>query len=124
MRSMEGEAEANAGPALNTEHLQLSLLQYQQDIVEELLNQDGLAIMGAGLGMCTIVAGLLAVHQATGDSGGVTIIIGAVPTMLPVPRQAQQAHHAQSSAEKHLSAEPNDVALQQSCSPDVGDRGY
>lgn len=60
----------------DSEGVQLRLLPFQQDIVEELLQQDGLTIMGAGLGMCTVAAGLLAIHHLTGDSGGVTIILG------------------------------------------------
>lgn len=59
--------------------ISMDLLPFQQDIVEELLNSDGLAVMGKGLGLCTVAAALLLVHHATEQSGGVVIILGVMP---------------------------------------------
>jgi hypothetical protein len=58
--------------------ISMDLLDFQKDIVEELLNSDGLAIMGKGLGLCTVVAALVLVHNATKQSEGVVIILGVM----------------------------------------------
>lgn len=55
----------------------MNLLLFQQQIVEELLEEDGLAVLARGLGMHTAIAALLAVHQMTAGSGGVVVVIGA-----------------------------------------------
>jgi hypothetical protein len=70
-----GPTDGPAQPA-NDEPININLLPFQQDIVEELLHNDGLTIMGKGLGLCTIAAALLMVHSATTGSGGVVVILG------------------------------------------------
>lgn len=57
-------------------HLIAGLLSFQQDCVEELLRNDGLTVIGQGLGLSTVVAALLAVHHATTDSGGAIVMVG------------------------------------------------
>lgn len=68
--SLEGDADGD--PAIT-----IDLLQFQQDIVEELLTADGLTVLGKGMGLCTVAAALLMVHHASKRSGGVVVILGA-----------------------------------------------
>jgi hypothetical protein len=56
--------------------MEKSLLTFQQDCIEELLQSDGLSVIGQGLGMCTVAAALLAVHHLAAESGGAVIMIG------------------------------------------------
>ena len=80
---VEGELQAQheAGPSAqgnaSEDDGDVPLLPFQQDIIEELLQSDGLTIMGKGMGLSTVAAALLMVHSATVDSGGVIIILGA-----------------------------------------------
>jgi ERCC4-related helicase len=55
---------------------QLDLLSYQRDMVTELLEHDGLTVMGKGMGLATVAAALLAVHYLTPESGGAVVILG------------------------------------------------
>jgi ERCC4-related helicase len=57
-------------------HLREGLLVFQQQLVEELLQNDGLTVMAKGLGVCTVAASLLALHYLAKDSGGVVLILG------------------------------------------------
>lgn len=74
----EGDTEAEEQPeAEELSCLMNGLLAFQQDCIEELLKKDGLTVIGQGLGLCTIVAALLAVHHQTTDSGGAIVMVGA-----------------------------------------------
>ena len=66
--------------------LEIDVLPFQQDIVEELLREDGLTVIGKGLGLCSVAAALLHVHSASKHSGGVVIILGA-----PLPANSAPA---------------------------------
>lgn len=71
----DGEVDAQSedeGPG----HLIAGLLSFQQDCIEELLKNDGLTVIGQGLGLSTVVAALLAVHHETTDSGGAIVMVG------------------------------------------------
>lgn len=73
-----GAAHADAPGRAVAQHL----LDFQQSIVEELLENDGMTIMGQGMGVCTIAAALLAVHHLARASGGVVLILGAQALVL------------------------------------------
>ena len=63
-------------PAVSSSDIRQKLLEFQNDIVSELLEADGVAVLGKGLGMHSIVAAILAIHELTESSGGVVIVIG------------------------------------------------
>lgn len=69
-----GDAARAEAPGIGVSE---QLLAFQQVIVEELLESDGLTIIGQGMGVCTIAAALLAVHHLARASGGVVLILGA-----------------------------------------------
>lgn len=68
---LDDSAEAYVPGPLDT-----GLLAFQQDCIEALLRDDGLTVLGHGLGLSTITAALLAVHHQTTDSGGSVVMLG------------------------------------------------
>eukprot|EP00892_Ulva_mutabilis_P008481 jgi/Ulvmu1/6004/UM026_0130.1 len=78
---VDGAVEADEAGELDLPGpLDAGLLTFQQDCIEELLKNDGLSVLGQGLGLCTITAALLAVHHQTTDSGGAVVMVGSTPT--------------------------------------------